>query len=93
MPGQEMMVNSEDYSSESDATNGYCIKVEVLKGGFKVSDPISLEQSGEYQNDDSELIPDIPSMLKNVLAVIQQNPIGTGEQEGFASVDQQPSEM
>ena len=86
MLDQEMLMNSEEHSSE-----GYCIKIAVLKNGFTVSDPKPLEATDEesdteYQDADGELIPDLPTMLKNVMAVIKENPVAGGEEEGFASV-------
>ena len=97
MPVQQLNMNSEENLSE-----GYCIKIEVLKDGFTVSDPLPIEakseelaegDTGEYQDTDGELIPDLPSMLKNIMAVIKQNPIGGGEQEGFESVGQDMPKM
>lgn len=89
MPDMEMDANSEGTLDE-----GYCIKIEVLKDGFTVSDPLPLEAKSEetteleaedeqYTDTDGELIPDLPSMLKNVLAVIKQNPVAGGEEAGF----------
>ena len=83
---QKTLMDSEENSSE-----GYCIKIEVLKNGFTVSDPKPLEATDaepdqEYQDSDGELIPDLPTMLKNVMAVIKENPVAGGEEEGFASV-------
>lgn len=89
MPDMEMDVNSEPTLDE-----GYCIKIEVLKDGFTVSDPLPLEsksdesmeleaESEDYTDTDGELIPDLPSMLKNVMAVIKQNPVAGGEESGF----------
>lgn len=89
MPLQPMVTNSEDNLSE-----GYCIKIEVLKDGFTVSDPLPIEAKSEelaegeaddYQDSDGELIPDLPTMLKNVMAVVKGNPVSGGEEEGFAS--------
>ena len=89
MPLQPMVTNSEDNRNE-----GYCIKIEVLKGGFTVSDPLPIEAKSEelpegeaddYQDSDGELIPDLPTMLKNIMAVIKENPLSGGEEEGFAS--------
>lgn len=87
MAVQQLNMNSEDNMNE-----GYCIKIEVLKDGFTVSDPLPIEAKSEelaeaddYQDSDGELIPDLPTMLKNIMAVIKQNPIGGGEEEGFTS--------
>jgi hypothetical protein len=89
MPVQQLNMNPEANLSE-----GYCIKIEVLKDGFTVSDPLPIEakseeldegEADEYQDSDSELIPDLPTMLKNIMAVIKENPVAGGEEEGFAS--------
>ena len=75
--------------------NGYCIKIEVLPGGFTVSDPLPIEskdsEAEQYTDSDEEMIPDLSSMLKNVMAVIQENPVSGGEKEAFESVDAKPA--
>ena len=93
MPVQQLNMNPEANLSE-----GYCIKIEVLKDGFTVSDPLPIDSKSEesdplegesetedYQDSGGELIPDLPTMLKNVMAVIKENPVSGGEEEGFAS--------
>ena len=87
MPVQQLNMNSEENLSE-----GYCIKIEVLKNGFTVSDPLPIDAKSEelaegedYQDEDGELIPDLPTMLKNIMAVVKENPVSGGEEEGFAS--------
>ena len=87
MPLQPMVTNSEDNLNE-----GYCIKIEVLKNGFTVSDPLPIDAKSEelaegedYQDEDGELIPDLPTMLKNIMAVVKEHPVSGGEEEGFAS--------
>ena len=89
MPLQPMVTNSEDNLNE-----GYCIKIKVLRNGFTVSDPLPIEAKSEeleevpsedYQDSDGELIPDLPTMLKNIMAVVKENPVSGGEEEGFAS--------
>lgn len=88
MPLQPMVTNS-----EANLNEGYCIKIEVLKNGFTVSDPLPIEAKSEelaegeteYQDEDGELIPDLPTMLKNIMAVVKENPVSGGEEEGFAS--------
>ena len=89
MPGDEMPVNQ-----DTDPSEGYCIKIEVLPGGFTVSDPLPIESkeadSEQYTDSDEETIPDLTSMLKNVMSVIQDNPVSGGEREAFDSVDAAP---
>ena len=89
MPVQQLNMNSEENLSE-----GYCIKIKVLRNGFTVSDPLPIEAKSEeleevpsddYQDKDGELIPDLPTMLKNIMAVVKENPVSGGEEEGFAS--------
>ena len=87
MPLQPMVTNSEDNLNEGD-----CIKIEVLKNGFTVSDPLPIDAKSEelaegedYQDEDGELIPDLPTMLKNIMAVVKEHPVSGGEEEGFAS--------
>ena len=89
MPVQQLNMNSEENLSE-----GYCIKIKVLRNGFTVSDPLPIEAKSEeleevpsedYQDSDGELIPDLPTMLKNIMAVVKENPVSGGEEEGFAS--------
>jgi hypothetical protein len=83
MPAEEMQVNQDTNPSE-----GYCIKIEVLPGGFTVSDPLPIESKDEqYTDSDEDVIPDLTSMLKNVMSVIQENPVSGGEKEAFESVD------
>jgi hypothetical protein len=79
-------------NSEANLSEGYCIKIEVLKNGFTVSDPLPIDAKSEelaegedYQDEDGELISDLPTMLKNVMAVIKEHPVSGGEEEGFAS--------
>jgi hypothetical protein len=87
MPAEEMQVNQDTNPSE-----GYCIKIEVLPGGFTVSDPLPIESKDEqYTDSDEETIPDLTSMLKNVMSVIQENPVSGGEKEAFESVDAAPA--
>ena len=90
MPADEMQVNQDTNLSE-----GYCIKIEVLPGGFTVSDPLPIESkeadSEQYTDSDEETIPDLTSMLKNVMSVIQENPVSGGEKEAFESVDAEPA--
>jgi hypothetical protein len=86
MPGDEMQVNQDTNPSE-----GYCIKIEVLPGGFTVSDPLPIESKDEeYTDSDEDMIPDLTAMLKNVMSVIQENPVSGGEKEAFESVDAEP---
>ena len=90
MPAEEMQANPDTNLSE-----GYCIKIEVLPGGFTVSDPLPIESkeadSEQYTDSDEETIPDLTSMLKNVMSVIQENPVSGGEKEAFESVDAEPA--
>jgi hypothetical protein len=87
MPAEEMPVNQDTNPSE-----GYCIKIEVLPGGFTVSDPLPIESKDEqYTDSDEDMIPDLTSMLKNVMSVIQENPVSGGEKEAFESVDAEPA--
>lgn len=90
MPAEEMQANPDTNPSE-----GYCIKIEVLPGGFTVSDPLPIESkeadSEQYTDSDEETIPDLTSMLKNVMSVIQENPVSGGEKEAFESVDAEPA--
>lgn len=90
MPKDEMVVNPDKNLSE-----GYCIKIEVYPDGFTVSDPLPIDEktdAGEqYTDTDGELIPDLTSMLKNVMAVINENPVSGGEKEAFESVDAEPA--
>ena len=81
--------------SEANLSEGYCIKVHVLPGGFRVSDPEPIEDyaadSSELEEEDSEpqedeLIPDLASMLKNVMQVVNSNPVGGSEQGAFDQV-------
>ena len=87
MPQEEMMENS-----TPDLTAGYCIKIEVLPDGFTVSDPLPLEEKQEESAElepeadtyeQGELIADQTSLLKNILAVIKENPVSGGEEAGF----------
>lgn len=87
MPAQEMDVNS-----DQDLSKGYCIKVEVYPDGFTVSDPLPLDDSSEEyaegsednpQEEAEEKIPDLTSMLKNVMQVVKENPVGQGEEQAF----------
>lgn len=76
-----------------DLTQGYCIKVHVLPDGFKVSEPEPIEEYDQDESADvmseagddaeSELIPDLATMLKNVMAVVQGHPVGESEQSAF----------
>lgn len=90
MPVQQM--NTE---SESSLTEGYCIKIEVLPDGFTVSDPLPLETKSEesveldestedeYSDEAGDVLPDLTSMLKAVMSVVNDNPLQESEQAGF----------
>jgi hypothetical protein len=76
--------------SETNLSEGYCIKIHVLPDGFKVSDPEPIEDYTADSDDttqdepqEDEVIPDEATMLKNVLAVIKSNPVGGSEQQAF----------
>lgn len=84
MPDEKM----EDYS-EQNLSEGYCIKITVKPEGFIVSDPKPIEED-EYNQSD-ETIPDLTAMLKNVMAVIQENPLEGSESEGFDESEQPPA--
>lgn len=83
MPDEKM----EDYS-EQNLSEGYCIKITVRPDGFSVSDPKPIEQD-EYNQSD-ETIPDLTAMLKNVMAVIEENPLEGSESEGFDESESEP---
>lgn len=84
-------MEQEQSSLESgiDLSQGYCIKVHVLPDGFKVSEPEPIEEYAAEESEtdepetEDELIPDLASMLKNVMAVVQGNPVGESEQSAF----------
>ena len=82
MKGWKNMQNEEkEEFHEPNLSEGYCIKIKVVNGGFTVSDPEPIEED-EY-SEEQDTIPDLPTMLKNVMAVIQDNPVGESEQDGF----------
>ena len=76
--------------SEQNLSQGYTICVEVLPDGFRVSEPMPLtgyseDDSGEQPDqEESALQPDIASALKQVMAVVQANPVGQSEQSAFS---------
>lgn len=84
MPEEKMQEFSEQNLSE-----GYCIKITVKPDGFSVSDPKPIEED-EYNQSD-EMIPDLTAMLKNVMAVIQENPLEGSESEGFDESETSPA--
>lgn len=85
------------YESEQDLSQGYTLCVEVLPDGFRVSEPMPLASYSDEENNESEpeeespesLQPDIASALKQVMAVIQANPVGQSEQAAFHESDAQ----
>lgn len=81
---------AEEKEAPTSFQEGYCIKITVKPDGFMVSDPEPInETSYESQDsDDSEVIPDKVTMVKHLLHVLSENPIGADAeaqlQEGFA---------
>lgn len=84
----------EDMSEEQPPTpsQGYCIKVYVRPDGFIVSDAEPLPDTSdesESPTPDGELVPDAMTMVKHLLHVIKENPLGEEASaqmnEGFAA--------
>lgn len=84
MPDEKM-----EELSEQNLSEGYCIKIIVRLDGFTVSDPKPIEED-EYNQSD-EAVPDLTSMLKHVMAVVQENPLEGSESEGFDESESQPA--
>lgn len=78
-----------EMNQEQNLSQGYTICVEVLPDGFRVSEPMPLTSYSEDETDeqpdqeDSALQPDIASALKQVMAVVQANPVGQSEASAF----------
>ena len=68
-------------SAGGDLTQGYVIEVSVLPdGSFNVGDPEPLqeeaeEENGEETSDSGQSYPSIGAALKQVLLLIQENPV------------------
>ena len=87
---EELMSSSKD---EQDLSQGYQICVEVLPDGFRIGNAEPLEENEETDEGEStggDLIPDLGTALKHLMAEIKANPVGESEQSGFDSVANMP---
>ena len=74
--------------AEPEAQAGYCVKLYVnADGTFSVEGPVPHEPEGiggDVEGADAgEPLPNIGQALRAVLKIVQDNPIGPTEQEGF----------
>lgn len=90
-----------EMNQEQDLSQGYTICVEVLPDGFRVSEPMPLNSYSDVENNESEsdeensesLQPDIASALKQVMVVVQANPVGQSEASAFNESAADASQM
>ena len=65
------------------------ISIKVNQDGFTVDgpDPLPAQSQEEEQSEtpDEQVLPDITSAVKAVLAILKEHPIGQDEQTGFKS--------
>lgn len=69
-------------------SQGYCIRICVRPDGFTVSEPEPLADTSDESmspEPDGELVPDVMTMVKHLLHVIKQNPLG---EEASAQMDE-----
>lgn len=70
---------------------GYRIAFDVLPDGFRVSDPSPIPagpEAGAELSDaigPGDVVPDLTTAIKHVLAVVKGNPVNADEQEAFAA--------
>ena len=87
----------EDEITDSPKGEGYSIRIDVLPSGYRVSDPEPLpaepsdatsETEAGEPSEAYEVVPDLATAIKHVLAVIKAHPLDESPEsqmdEGFA---------
>ena len=91
MPDEMKMGMEQEPDLESPPTDlqeGYQILFTVTRDGFSVSEPMPLPpapQSSDTATSDEDMVPDLTSAIKQLLAVVREHPVGEDEQASFAA--------
>ena len=91
MPDNPEMIEEQETDLESPPTDlqeGYQILLTVTRDGFSVSEPTPLPpapQSPDTATSDEDMVPDLTSAIKHLLAVVKAHPVGEDEQAQFAA--------
>lgn len=92
MEESEMEPTEEKDAPAPSPESGYCITIQVRPDGFVVSDPTPMEDTSyesETPETQGDVVPDLMTMVKHLLHVIKENPLGeeaaSQMDEGFAS--------
>ena len=83
----EIMTESASPMGQEGFSQGYHLGIDVLPDGFRVSDPEPLHAAPnpDEQESEPELVPDLTTALKHVVAVVKAHPIAPSEQDSFQS--------
>lgn len=91
MPDEMKMGMEQETDLESPPTDlqeGYQILFTVTRDGFSVSEPMPLPavpQSPDTATSDEDMVSDLTSAIKHLLAVVKAHPVGEDEHASFAA--------
>jgi hypothetical protein len=78
------MQETDSNAPPTPSEEGYSITIEVTPSGFSVSGPHPIPPHSEADEEETEL-PDITSAIKEVLAIVKENPANQDEQAHFSA--------